>query len=69
MKVTAQFGWAAVPDLVSHATKIAAARLFKMKDATDGFIGVAGWGPVAVKENPEVRALLQPFMKSPAVVA
>jgi len=69
VKVTARWGWAAVPDQVKQATLIAAARLFKMKDAPDGFVGLDGWGPVRVKENPEVRALLGPFMKHPVVVA
>lgn len=68
VKVTAKWGWPAVPDAVVQATTIAAARLFKMKDAPDGFIGLDGWGPVRVKENPEVRALLSPFMKSPVAV-
>ena len=69
VKVTAQWGWAAVPEPVKQATLIAAARLFKMKDAPDGFVGLDGWGPVRVRENPEVKALLGPFMKYPVVVA
>lgn len=69
VKVSAQWGWPAVPDAVTHAALVGAARLFKMKDAADGFIGLAGWGPVAIRENPEVRALLYPFMKAPYAVA
>lgn len=69
VKVTARFGWSAVPDAVTQATLVAAARLFKMKDAPDGFIGLAGWGPVMVRENPEVRALLGPYMRFPVVMA
>jgi hypothetical protein len=68
VKVTAKWGWAAVPDQVEHATLVAAARLFKMKDAADGFIGLDGWGPVRIRENPEVRALLGPFIKHPVSV-
>ena len=68
VKVTARWGWAAVPDQITHAALIAAARLFKMKDAADGFIGLDGWGPVRVKENPEVRALCGPFIRNPVVV-
>lgn len=69
VKVTARWGWAAVPDAVRQAALVGAARLFKMKDAPDGFIGVAGWGPVQLRENPEVRALLGPYMKAPYAVA
>lgn len=69
VKVVARWGWAAVPEAVTHACLLGAARLFKMKDAPDGFVGLAGWGPVQIRENPEVRALLTPYMKSPYVIA
>lgn len=62
VKVTAQWGWSAVPDQVHEACLVAAAQLFSAKDAPDGFVGLDGWGPVRTRENPEVRALLGPYM-------
>lgn len=69
VKVTAKWGWAAVPDPVKHACLEGAAQRFKMKDAADGFIGLDGWGPVRVRENPDVQALLGPYMKDRVVMA
>ncbi len=63
--VTAQWGWEAVPEQIKHATLIAAKRLFQLKDADPtGTMGLDGWGPVKIRENPEVRALLEPFARS-----
>ena len=69
VKVTAKWGWAAVPDNVTQAALLGAAYLFKMKDAADGFVGVDGWGPVRMKQNPAVHDLLLPFMKVPVATA
>lgn len=69
VSVTAKWGWASTPDAVTHATRLYAAWLFKQKDAPDGFIGLDGWGPRFLRENPTVHALLQPYMRDPLTVA
>lgn len=59
-KVTARWGWPAVPDVVEQATLIQATRLFKRKDSPEGVVGSAEWGVVRVGAiDPDVRALIQ----------
>ncbi len=62
VRVTARWGWADVPDMVHEACLVGAAALFAAKDSPDGFVGIDGWGPTRVRENPMVRALLGPYM-------
>jgi len=62
VKVTALWCWSQVPDMVHEACLIGAAQLFAGKDSADGFIGLDGWGPVKIRENPMVRQLLGPYM-------
>ena len=68
VSVTAKWGWAAVPAPVRQATLMAAAQLFKLKDAPDGFVGLDGWGPARVRENPAIRTTLGPYMRHPIAV-
>lgn len=69
VKITAQWGWASVPDPVVQATKVLAAEEYKLSDAPLGVAGFGEYGAVRVRENPKVRALLLPYMKSPVAVA
>jgi len=69
VKVTAKWGWAAVPDDVTQAALMKAAEVFKMKDAANGTIGLDGWGPVRFRENPAILALLGPYMLHPYATA
>lgn len=67
LRVTAAWGWAAIPDPVFEATLIKAARLFRRKDSPDGVIGgFSDMGPVRVSkyEDPDVCALLDPYVRS-----
>lgn len=69
VSVTAKWGWAAVPADVTEACLLIAARRISMKDTGGmGVQGLDGWGPVRVKDNPEIVDLLGPFMKNPVVV-
>jgi hypothetical protein len=68
IQVTAKWGWAAVPDAVKIASLMLAAQTFKMKDAPDGYVGLDGWGPVRIKENPAVRDILSPYMRAQIAV-
>lgn len=63
LRVTAKWGWPAVPDQVVEATLILAARLFRRKDSPEGVIGTAEWGTVRLsRTDPDVAALLSRFV-------
>lgn len=63
VRVTAQFGWPAVPDDITEATYIQASRLYKRKDSPEGIIGSAEWGVRNLsRRDPDVWALIEPFM-------
>lgn len=65
VQVTATHGWSAVPDEITEACLIKAARLFRRKDTPDGVAGFAEFGIVRVSriEDPDVALLLEPFVK------
>lgn len=44
IRVTAKWGWPAVPDEIAQAALIQAARLVKRKDSPEGVLGSADWG-------------------------
>jgi len=59
VRVTAKWGWPAVPDEVQTATLIQAGRLYKRKDSPDGIAGSAEWGPIRVSRvDPDVQKLI-----------
>lgn len=65
VRVTAEFGWAAVPDSVREAALLQASRLFTRLESP---LGVAGFGDmgamrVSFKGDPDVMMLLAPFRK------
>jgi hypothetical protein len=64
VRVTAQWGWAAVPADIKEATQIAAAELWKLKDAPLGVTGQADWGMIRVRDNPKVYSLIAPYARS-----
>lgn len=61
IEVAGVFGWPAVPSTIKQAALIAAADLFKIKDAP---FGIAGTGEFAirVRENARVMALITSYM-------
>ncbi|MER5355718.1 phage gp6-like head-tail connector protein [Kitasatospora sp. NPDC002551] len=60
VRVTARFGWPAVPDEVAQATQIQALRLYRRKDSPDGVTGSAEWGVVRLSRvDPDVAALVE----------
>jgi hypothetical protein len=65
LQVTAQFGWAAIPDGVNAAAILKATKLFRRKDSPEGWRGFADFGPVRVSrfEDPDVVALLDPLVR------
>ena len=63
LRVTAQFGWPAVPDDIHEAALIQASRLFKRKDSPEGIIGSAEWGVRNLsRRDPDVWALIEPYI-------
>ncbi|MEV0112351.1 phage gp6-like head-tail connector protein [Streptomyces sp. NPDC050844] len=63
VRVTARFGWPAVPDDIGEAALIQASRLYKRKDSPEGVMGSAEWGVVRLsRRDPDVWALIEPFI-------
>lgn len=64
LRVTAQFGWSAVPDEVKEAAILKAASLFKRKDAPFGVAGFNDFGAVRItRKDPDVIELLGYFVR------
>jgi len=62
LRVTARFGWSAVPTAVTEATLIKAASLFKRKDAPFGVAGFGEFGVVRItRADPDVMDLLRGY--------
>lgn len=60
VRITARWGWPAVPDVVEQAALIQTMRLFKRKDSPEGVTGNAEWGVVRLSRiDPDVQALIQ----------
>jgi hypothetical protein len=66
VRVTAKWGWPAVPDAIAEAAKLQAVRLFRRKDSPEGVMASAEWGAVRVSRiDPDVEALVRPYMLAP----
>lgn len=62
VRVTARWGWPAVPDDIEQATRLQAGRLYRRKDSPEGVAGSADWGLVRVPRlDPDVLALVEPY--------
>lgn len=61
VRVTARWGWPAVPDVVGEAALIQATRLYKRKDSPEGVLGSAEWGGAIrmSRVDPDVAAMLE----------
>lgn len=63
VRVTAKFGWPAVPDDIAEACLIQAARLFKRMDSPEGVMGSSEWGVVRLsRRDPDVWNLIEPYI-------
>lgn len=59
VRVTARWGWPAVPPPIREATELLAARSFKRKDAPFGVAGFADFGAIRISgDDPDVERLL-----------
>lgn len=65
VRVTAQWGWPAIPDEISQATLLVAARLYRRKGSPEGVAGFGDLGVVRVaRVDPDVEALLSDFKRT-----
>jgi hypothetical protein len=62
VQVIGTFGWPAVPLAVKQAALVAAADLFRLKDAPFGVAGFGEFGAVKITANPRVMALLHRYV-------
>lgn len=69
LKVTARWGWAAVPDSIKEAAAIIAEEIFKLRDAPFGVAGFADYGAVRVRQNPIACSMIAPYRRNPVLVA
>lgn len=68
LQVTAQWGWAEVPEPVTEAALILAEEIFKLKDAPFGVAGYGEFGAVRVRDNPKVARMLTPYRRDAVLV-
>ena len=63
VRVTARWGWSAVPSAVKQATILLASRGFKRYDSALGVAGFGDLGAIRVsRTDPDVTALLEPYV-------
>lgn len=61
VRVTAQWGWAAVPESVTLATEIVGGFLFNLKDSPLGVASFGESGIIRVRDVPQAAMLLTPY--------
>ena len=71
VKVTARWGWAAVPKQVEQACLILARRLWDRRQTVQGVLGFgeAGFAVRLARTDPDVARLISPFDARPVTVA
>jgi hypothetical protein len=62
VRITAVWGWPAVPATIVQATQMQAMRFYRRKDSPDGVAGSSEFGLMRVPNlDPDVRALVEPY--------
>jgi hypothetical protein len=69
IQVTANWGWPAVPKAVLQSAYLLASETFGLRGARFGVAGYGEFGPVRVRDNPMVRAKLNPYRRHAVLVA
>lgn len=69
VRVTADWGWAAVPEPVREACQIVALETYKLPEAPFGVAGIAEFGVMRVRDNPMAKARLDPYQRYPYLAA
>lgn len=69
LRITAKFGWSAVPDQIHQACLMKANILVLRKDSPYGVAGFSEYGVVRLNrsEDPEITRLIAPFVRSSVV--
>lgn len=70
VEITAQWGWAAVPEPVRQACLQVAAEIFRRKDAPFGVVQTVEFGPLRLSADSvrAVSSLLAPYVRRPVMV-
>jgi hypothetical protein len=68
IQITAQWGWASVPNPIVEACLLLAEETFKLKDIPFGIMGSDQYGAVRIRDNPKVSALLYRYIRNPILV-
>lgn len=64
VRVTAKWGWAAVPNPVKNAVRIMALRLWRRRMSPEGIAGFEDFGGVRVSRlDPDVQRILAPYVR------
>lgn len=64
VRVTAKWGWPAVPENIKNATILLAVRLFRRKDSPEGVAGFGDMGVVRVgRFDPDYDNLIGPYVR------
>lgn len=62
VRVTARWGWPAVPEEIQQAALLLANRLYLRKDTPEGLKGSAEWGVIRMsRQDPDVESLIGPY--------
>jgi hypothetical protein len=69
VRVTARWGWSAVPTPVQEACLILSEETFRLKDAPFGVAGFGEFGVVRIRDNRKAAALLAPYRRHAVLVA
>lgn len=69
VKVTARWGWPAVPQPVKQAALILAAEIYKLREAPFGIAGFDQYGAVRIRALPQVERLLDVYTLYEAGIA
>lgn len=69
VRVTARWGWTAVPAPVKEGTLILAEDIFKLKDSPFGAGGYGEYGRIRARENPNVWLRIMPYVRDAVLVA
>jgi hypothetical protein len=69
LQVTALWGWALVPAAIKVACIYLALEALKLKGAPFGVASFDQFGPIRVRDNPKVMAMIAPYRLMPILVA
>lgn len=69
VRVTARWGWAAVPAAVKESCLVSAVEIFKLKDTPFGVGGYGDFGIIRARDNPFVARMLAPYSRNTFLVA